>query len=532
MHSVLTNLFDRKSVSRLQLRLLACIAVAMFSVLAVASAASASTSQKSVMQDDGQIMSSNGEHRDQALDEMKTLGVDIVKVGALWRTYAPDANSNSRPSLDLTDPNSYDFGALGAAVDGILARGMTPWVMITTPGPNWATSRSTAETQEGVYEPNSEDFADFAEAVAKRFPQVDTWSLGNEPNFFYWLYPQVGKGNVSLSAVHYREMYRAARAGLTKSGTTSGDQILFGGLAPRAFLPKPGQRATQPVTFLQDMLCLDKTNKPLKGAAAKARKCTGTFKKVDATGFAYHPYTVANGPGVKPTSPNDAPIAYLKRIYRVLDAASKYKRLTKRKLPLWNAEFGFQSDPPDIYQSSISKIPGFLNTSEYLSYKDSRVKTYHQFQLIDDAANTKAPVGSTDRYAGFQSGLRFDDGAKKFGVSGSNSRSWSSRPRRAARSRSGAAHLHAAKQPGVPIEVQAKVGSSWKTLKTINTGGRYFNTTINTSGAASKNYRFTVGSQESRTTKPAKQVKAWQTSRTLWFYPGRLVASEATAGLR
>jgi hypothetical protein len=301
-------------------------------------------------------------------------------------------------------------------------------------------------------------------------------------------------------------MFVAARAGIGKSGV-SGKQILFGGLAPRAFLPRPGQRATQPVTFLQDMLCLDKSDKPLKGAAAKARQCTGKFTKIDATGFAYHPYTVAGGPFVKPTSPDDAPIAYLKRIYRVLDAASKYKRLTKHHLPLWNAEFGYQSDPPDVFQTSISKIPGFLNTAEYLSYKDPRIKTYHQFQLIDDASNTSAPVGSSDRYAGFQSGLRFEDGSKKFGVynayelpfmvfktgSGSSVKIWGGLRK---------------VQPGTQVEIQAKSGGSFKTLKTLTVGGRYFNTTVSTAGASSMNYRFVVGNDESRTTKPGKQVKA------------------------
>jgi hypothetical protein len=507
MHSVLTNLFDRKSAARLPFRMAACLAVAMLSALAIASAASGSTSQKSVMQDDGQIMAQNDEHRNDALDEIKALGVDVVKIGALWRTYSPDPTSNSKPNVDTTDPSNYSWGALQSAVDGIRARGMEPWIMVSTPGPNWATAQSTASTQEGVYKPSPAEFGKFAEAIAKQFPEVDIWSEGNEPNFQYWLWPQVGKGNVSLSAVHYRKMYVAARDGLRKAPGTSGDQILFGGLAPRAFLPKPGQRATQPVTFLQDFFCLDKTNKPLKGAAAKARECTGKYKKIDATGFAYHPYTVAGGPLVKPTSLDDAPIAYLKRIYRVLDKAAAYKRLSKRKIPLWNAEFGYQSDPPDIFQASISKIPGFLNTAEYLSYKDPRVKTYHQFQLIDDAATVSAPVGSSDRYAGFQSGLRFEDGSRKFGVYtgyqfplmvfkttlSSTVKVWGG---------------VRAKQPGVPIEVQAKIGGSFKTLKTINTGGRYFNTVIKTSGAASKNYRLLVGDDESRTTKPVKQVKA------------------------
>ncbi|MGH2906609.1 MAG: hypothetical protein ACRDKI_07545 [Solirubrobacterales bacterium] len=486
-------------------RLVLCLSLAVLGMLAVAGVASASSSQLSVMQDDGQVLSVSQAHRDAALDEMKALGVDMVKVGAQWRIYAPNPDSNSKPGIDTTDPNNYSWGALADAINGILARGMQPWIMISTPAPNWATSKSTASTQEGVYQPDPKEFGKFSEAVARRFPEVKTLSVGNEPNFLYWLYPQIGKGLVSLSAVHYRKMYVEARAGLQRGGAGH-DQILFGGLAPRAFLPKVGQRATQPLRFLRDMFCLDDKLKPLKGKPAKARSCTGKFKKIDATGFAYHPYSVAGGPLIKPTSPDDAPIAYLKRLYRVLDAAAKYKRLSKRNMPLWDAEFGYQSNPPDIYATSISKIPGFLNTAEYLSYKDPRVKTYHQFQLIDDAGNSDAPL--IERYGGFQSGLRFEDGSKKFGVynayqlpfmvfktkSSGTVKIW------------GGARL---KQPGATIEIQIKSGSSFKTVKTLNAGGgRYFNTTLKTAGAASKSFRFVIGTDESRTTKPVAPVKA------------------------
>jgi hypothetical protein len=193
----------------------------------------------------------------------------------------------------------------------------------------------------------------------------------------------------------------------------------------------------------------------------------------------------------------------------VLDKAAAYKRLSKRRIPLWNGEFGYQSDPPDTFQSSISKIPGFLSAAEYLSFKDSRVKTYHQFQLFDDATNSSAAVGSSDRYAGFQSGLRFEDGAKKFGVYNAYELPFLVSKTRSARQVSVWGGVRAKVSGTTPVEIQVKSGS-FKTVKTVyvTNARRYFTTTVKMSGAASKTYRFVVGNKESRSTKPSKPVKA------------------------
>jgi hypothetical protein len=321
------------------------------------------------------------------------------------------------------------------------------------------------------------------------------------------MWPQVGKGLVSLSAIHYRKMYLSARAAMDRSGAAN-DEILFGGLAPRAFLPKVGVRATQPLRFLRDFFCLDDKLKPLRGRAAKARSCTGKYKRINATGFAYHPYTVPAGPFIKPTSPDDAPIAYMKRIYRVLDRAAKYKRLSRKRMPLWDAEFAYQSNPPDINQTSIGKIPGFLNTAEYLSYKDPRIKTYAQFQLIDDAADLSQPVGSKDRYGGFQSGLKFESGERKPGVyaayrmplmvfktaSPNVVKVWGD---------------VRAKIPGTQsVEIQT-VGGGSKTVASVTTNPLgYFNATIKLKGAARKSFRAQANGISSRTAKPGKAVRA------------------------
>lgn len=481
--------------------------VLLLALLGPVPAADAASNQVSAMQDDGRLENADPGVRNTALDEMQALGVDVVKLGAFWRRYAPNADSESKPRVDLTDPDSYDWAQLAPAVEGIIARGMTPWIMISAPGPDWATKKSTASTQEGVYLPDVKSFAQFVEALGRRFPEVKILSIGNEPNFQYWMWPQVGKSLVSISGVHYRKTYVAAQKALVKAGHAS-STILFGGLAPRAFLPKVGQRATQPLRFLRDFFCLDEKLKPVTGRAAKLRSCTGRYSKIVASGFAYHPYTTAAGPAVRPTDADDAPVAYLKRIYRVLDRAAALKRLSKRNIPLWNAEFAFQTNPPDINQSRISLVPGYMNTSEYLTYSDRRVKNYMQYQLFDEPLNTDFGVGDTKRYGAFQSGLRFADGEKKLEVY----RAWQM-PLMVIKGNGNSVTIWGTRRAlsdAPEIEIQYKDGGDWTTVATVSplAAAGYFKQRVSVAGANGKTWRLKSGDVYSRQTKSTKAPKA------------------------
>ena len=425
------------------------------------------------------------------MDQFQTIGADIVKVAAHWRWVAPDVESSTRPNVDLSDPANYNWSVLDHAVKGIEQRGMTPWLMITAPAPDWASSRSNSVKQPGVWQPDPKAFGVFAEAIAKRYPEVRYWSLMNEPNFDIWLAPQVGARGVSLSAIHYRKMYVEGRSGLDRGGAGA-DQIMFGELAPRAFDQVKGAQATQPVRFLRDFFCLDSRLKPLKGSAAKARACTGRYEKSRATGFAHHPYTVAGGPSVKPQAADDAPIGSLSRIYRVLDKAYAYKRLSQRKIPLWDTEFGYQSNPPDIFWTPIRRVAQYLNASEQMSYRDPRVRSYAQYQLQDEPLGS----GSTLKYSGFQSGLFFADGTAKAGpLDGYRLPLVVNRTRSANKvSVWGAVRKPSSSARQVLLQVRNGSGT-FSTVKSINlrAGARYFSSGYSASKAAKKTYRTVVG---------------------------------------
>jgi hypothetical protein len=89
----------------------------------------------------------------------------------------------------------------------------------------------------------------------------------------------------------------------------------------------------------------------------------------------------------------------------VLDYARAAGKLrSKKKLSIWNTEFGFQTNPPDPYAARIASVPRFWNLSElWFSYSNRRVKTISQYTMDDQAGPPSL----------WQSGLRFANGSLK-----------------------------------------------------------------------------------------------------------------------
>ena len=109
----------------------------------------------------------------------------------------------------------------------------------------------------------------------------------------------------------------------------------------------------------------------------------------------------------EPTT-NDATIRSYGRILRALDSARASGNLrSKKKLPIWNTEFGFQTNPPDPYGARIASVPKFWSLSElWFSYGFRRVKSISQYTMNDQAGDTSL----------WQSGLRFANGTPKSNV--------------------------------------------------------------------------------------------------------------------
>jgi hypothetical protein len=345
-------------------------------------AASASPRQFALFQDEALIVE-NGGTRAGTLDEVRGLGVDMIKVQVNWATVAP--GGRRKPSgFDAADPSQYPgWARYDQVLADAKARGYTVMFALAPPAPGWATP--TRGDREGVTRPSAREFGRFATAAARRFPGVDVWTLWNEPNHPGHLYPQSTKSGRPVAPGLYRGLVRAGVRGL-KRGGSGRDPILFGELLPIGKPVRGPKRNLKPLAFLRSFFA----GKPLSGLS----------------GFAYHPYTRPAGPMVAEPSRDDATIHSYGRILHALDSArARGKLRSKRKLPIWNTEFGFQTNPPDrFFGSPIASVPKFWSISElWFSYSNRRVKSISQYTMNDQAGALSL----------WQSGLRFADGALK-----------------------------------------------------------------------------------------------------------------------
>ena len=473
-------------------------------LLALPATAHASGTQLSIMQDDTVLHTSQMDAR---LDEMKALGADVVKVRIGWRYVAP--GGSTKPSgFDPTNPSSYPSGvwdSYDSIIRGIVARHMRPYIAITGPAPDWA------ERGGNQLNPDPTEFGRFVQAVGKRYsgtfaggngngytdplqrlPHVVIWSLWNEPNLASWLAPQYSH-KTPVSPAAYRRLVYAMQDGLSASGHGS-DTYLIGELLPFARSGRTGVTKVRPIAFLREMACVNSHYRPYRGSAAKKRGCTGRFRRIPGTGIAYHPYTYAGGPDVPQRNKDDASIGELGRLEHAIDQLSHHHRLAGGRLRVWITEFGFQSDPPDTFQSPIRKIPGFMGESEWLAYRDRRVVSYSQYPLVDD------PLGKgAQKFAGFQSGLRFVNGSAKKSVYAAFRMPFYVRKRG-----SSAAEVFGgvrAAAGGTPVSVQSRTGhGSWKLLPGGNIrlgAGGYFDKVFRVS-TGKRQFRFLMGKSASR----------------------------------
>jgi hypothetical protein len=376
-----------------------CVACSAVTALALASPAAASKSQWALFEDHVFLVRSGPAVREQTLNEIRTLGADTLRIEVKWSEVAPSPGSKTKPSFSATDPAAYPgFQPYDDLVQQAFAQGFRIVITLAPDAPNWA----TAGGRGGNYKVDSNDFAEFARAVGRRYsgvfgglPAVKYFSIWNEPNHIFFLKPR------SQSPRVYRRLVERGVPAL-RATAAPGSRILVGELAPVGTATK----VLGPKRFIQGWLCLDKRFKRLRGSAARKAGCKG-FKKVRANGFAHHPY----GPtGAVPANRDIINISVIRRLATVLDKAARAGRIN-RGLGIYNTEFGFQTNPPDPFIStSPSRQAELLNEKEEYSYRYSRVKSYSQYLLHDDPPR---PGPSALKWAGFQTGLKSTGGTLK-----------------------------------------------------------------------------------------------------------------------
>jgi hypothetical protein len=378
------------------------LAVAAAGVLLGAAPAHASTDQLSVIEDEHQLLELGPGVQAGALNDAANLGADVVRANVIWSHYAPSPNSKKKPKgFDGKDPNAYGaaFAPVDALVQGAQARGLQVLLTATGPIPAWASRCGGSVKTRRTCKPDPTLFGQFVRALGKRYPSVKLWSIWNEPNLRSWLTPQYS-GTTLQSAAIYRSLAASAIAGLRGTGHRS-DTILLGETAPIGNAPSSRANAN-PEPFIRAVFCLKSNGRRMTGSEAGTQRCGG-FKKLNATGYAHHPYT--RGGSRAPNSRVNAgeiTAGVVSRLTRILDQAGSAGRVP-RKLPVFYTENGWQTNPPD---QTFGVLPDqqarYMNQSDQMAYGNSRIKSVAQYKIVDDADQ-----GS------FQSGVRMLDGTPK-----------------------------------------------------------------------------------------------------------------------
>jgi Cellulase (glycosyl hydrolase family 5) len=377
----------------------ACMALGLTSLVVacslVASApARASRSEWSIFEDHPTLVRSGPAIRQQTLDSIKALGADTLRIEVKWSEVAPRPGAKKKPRFTATDPAAYPgFEPYDDLVRRAFGMGFRVMITLAPDAPRWATAGGRGHN----YGINASEFAAFARAVGHRYsgtfgglPAIKIWSIWNEPNHIYFISPRGRAPGI------YRAMVQRGVPAL-RAATAPGSKIFVGELAPVGTATK----VMGPLRFLRGWLCLDKRWHRIRGGSCRH------FKKVSANAFAHHPY----GPSTRvPATRDIINMLAIRRLGAALDRAARAGRIT-RGLPIYNTEFGYQTNPPDPFVStSPARQAELLNQMEEYSYRYARLKSYSQYLLYDDVAR----AGSAAlRWAGFQTGLRFANGRAK-----------------------------------------------------------------------------------------------------------------------
>ncbi len=259
-----------------------------------------------------------------AFSKARAAGTTRTRLLLYWDRVAP----GSRPS-NPTHPDSYAWAKPGynfdAQVNTAISRGLKPFVTVLS-APRWAECDGQGANacpeasgyNPGTYRPRVQDFADFMVAAAKRYPQVRSWGVWNEPNAVYFLSPTTN------SVTRYRDMVNAAAARL--HALDPGLLVQAGGPSPFGRTDAQGRVTTiPPLTFMRQLLS----------------------QPVQFDIWSNNPYT-AGGPNHSAYRANDVSIGDLPEVRRVLRAAiANHRVISTRKVAFWATEFSWDSNPPD-----------------------------------------------------------------------------------------------------------------------------------------------------------------------------------------
>jgi hypothetical protein len=367
-----------------------------------AAAPAVASSKLQAMFEDPALQASNADVVDE-LQALRYMGVSIIRVPIYWSTVAADPTSHTQPSGNpYTGWSTYDSivstaNRFGIAVD-LMPTGGAPLWAVKPGAPPCGTVSGSPVCFDNDFMPSASLYKQFVQAVAARYPSVHFWEVWNEANWGPSLTPQYYQGSkVPVSAGIYRQLLDAGYSALSSTGHKH-DTILFGSLSQDGSAPPVGEtNTTAPLTFVKTLYCLNNSYHRLTGASATQAGCPTTssaFRQFrgahpalfHVSGLGIHPYPFT---GKAPNrtvfpNPNGAEFAEIPQVIKSLDRVQKAFG-SHRRLSVYNTEYAYATRPNTTVSGTASpaKAAAYINQAEYMSWKNPRIATYDQYELID-----------------------------------------------------------------------------------------------------------------------------------------------------
>lgn len=245
------------------------------------------------------------------MDKARLVGLDAIRISATWRT-------------GQRAPTVGQANVLDNAVDAAQFSGMRVILSIYPFGSSVTPLTDQARS----------DFAAFAVALAKRYPLLHDFIIGNEPNLNRFWMPQFGPNGEDVAAPAYEQLLATTYDALKAVRPYS--TVYGGALAPRGIdRPGSGRDTHSPTAFIADL-----------GAAYRA---SGREVPI-MNAFAIHPYPENSSIGPDFPHPNSTPIglADYDKLVSLLGSAFDGTAQRGSSLPILYDEFGIESQiPPD-----------------------------------------------------------------------------------------------------------------------------------------------------------------------------------------
>jgi hypothetical protein len=247
------------------------------------------------------------------------VGFDAIMVSAMWK---PGARA----------PSAQDRLTLGNVVKAADAQGMDVFVFVWN-GLSGDTPRTVSARR---------DFAAYTAALAKAFPQIRDFVVGNEPNLNTFWMPQFGADGRDVAASGYLDML--ARTYDALKAVSSHIQVIGGALAPRGS-DRPGTKRDthSPTKFIDDL-----------GEAYRASHRSKPI--MDA--FAIHPYmrTSKLPPTDTHARSTTITIADYRKLVILLAGAFDGTAQRGQDLPVYYTEFGVQTVVPAAHRGAYTDL--------------------------------------------------------------------------------------------------------------------------------------------------------------------------------